>query len=180
MNQFITVRDAKQYLIDRIVAQADQDGIPLTDVERKVLYFSETGWTLPDMMTISREFDETYDQNEYESKIGQIVRRIHERSHDNGDDGNWDEAVERLADEDHYLLVLIDSNSSIHGELSRREIVGFTLVGVALMVAFLLILSTFDLRGKNPPVLRVILESTILAAILLCAYFALRKHRSRE
>lgn len=180
MNQFITVRDAKQYLIDRIVAQADQDGIPLTDVERKMLYFSETGWTLPDMMTISREFDEIYDQDEYESKIGQIVRRIHERAHYNGDDGNWDEAVEHLADEDHYLLVLIDSDSSIHGELSRREIVGFTLVGVATMVAFLLTLSTFDLRRNNPPVLRVILESTILAAILLSAYFALRKHRSRE
>jgi len=60
MNQFATVRDAKQYLIHRIVAQADQDGIPLSDVEQKMLYFSETGWTLPNMMTISREFDETY------------------------------------------------------------------------------------------------------------------------
>jgi hypothetical protein len=179
MNQFSTARDAKEYLIDRIVAQANQDGIPLTDVERKMLYFSETGWTLPDMKTINREFDEAYDQNEYESKIGQIARRIHERSHDNGDDGNWDEAVERLADEDHYLLVLIDSDSNIDGELSRRQTVGLTLAGAATMMAFFLILSLIDLHGTNRSVSRVIGESTILAAILVGVYFAFRKHKSR-
>ena len=80
---------------------------------------------------------------------------------------------------DHYLLVLINSDSSIHGELSRREIVGFTLVGVAIAVALLLLLSLFDLRGANRSISRVIVESMILAAILFSAYFALRKHPSR-
>ncbi|MGH9616884.1 MAG: hypothetical protein ACRD28_09100, partial [Acidobacteriaceae bacterium] len=107
MNQFQTVRDAKEYLVRRILAQADQDGIPLCDVERKMLYFSETGWTLPNMMAISRDFDEKYDQDEYEGKVGQIIRRIHDQPGDNLDQ-TWDEAVRRLHDEDHYLLVLID------------------------------------------------------------------------
>lgn len=73
MNRFQTVRDAKEYLVRRILAQADQEGVPLSDVERNMLYFSETGWTLPNMMAISQDFDQNYDQDEYESKIGKII-----------------------------------------------------------------------------------------------------------
>ena len=53
-----TVREAKEYLIDRILSQADRDATPLSNVERKMLYFSESGWTLSDMMAISQEFDQ--------------------------------------------------------------------------------------------------------------------------
>ena len=61
MNSFRTVREAKEYLIRRILAQADRDGVPLSDVERNMLYFTETGWTLPNMMEISRDFDRNYE-----------------------------------------------------------------------------------------------------------------------
>jgi len=76
MQRFATVRDAKTYLIERIIAQASQDGITLSDVERKMLYLSESGWTLPDMMAISSEFDQHYDQDEYERKIAKVVQHI--------------------------------------------------------------------------------------------------------
>ena len=68
MNQFATAREAKEYLVRRILAQAKQDGVPLSDVERDMLYFSETGWTLPNMMTISQNFDQNHDQDEYERR----------------------------------------------------------------------------------------------------------------
>ncbi len=60
MNRFQTVRDAKEYMVRRILAQAKQDGVPLSDVERDMLYFSETDWTLPNMMAISQDFDQNY------------------------------------------------------------------------------------------------------------------------
>jgi hypothetical protein len=58
-NRFSDVRDAKEYLIDRVVDEAQLQGMPLSDLERKMLYFSETGWTLPDMEEVNAAFERT-------------------------------------------------------------------------------------------------------------------------
>lgn len=105
--RFSDARAAKEYLIERIVAQAEQDGIDLSETERKMLYFTESGWTLPDIAEVSAKFDEEYDQDEYEAKIAQVVRRVHEMA-TKADEETWDEAVTVLSLEDHYLLVLIN------------------------------------------------------------------------
>ncbi len=39
-DRFSSSRAAKEYLIERIVAQAKQDGIELDEIERKMLYFT--------------------------------------------------------------------------------------------------------------------------------------------
>jgi hypothetical protein len=147
MSRFGTVRDAKEYLIHRIRAQANEDGVSLSDVERSMLYFSESGWTLPNMKAVSRRFGENYDQEEYEHKIGQVVRRIQDQQ--GGDRDGWNEAVSRLAGEDHYLSVLIGGPSG----KSRKPL-------------------------RVPPglMIRAIL-AMILAAILLAAYVASRVYR---
>lgn len=176
MSRFGTVRDAKEYLIRRIVEQADQDGTPLSDVERNILYFSETGWTLPNMMAISREFDRNCDQDEFESKIGQIIRRIHEPP-DSSRDDRWNEAVQRLRDEDHYLLVLIDGTSSTPVKLSRWEIVRLILAGIVVFTVFLLIVFFLESHISNRGVSKLIGESTLLALVVLAAFFANRAHR---
>ena len=108
MSRFRSVREAKEYLIGRILAQAEEDGVALSDVERKMLYFTETGWTLPDMKEVSAEFDRVDSQDEYEDKIAQLIRSL--RGQQNERAGHdWDDAVSVLRSEDHYLLVLIDA-----------------------------------------------------------------------
>jgi len=69
MNPFHSVREAEEFLISRIVEEAQREGIVLSETERKMLYFSETAWTLPDMDTVSDEFDSAYNQRDYEKKI---------------------------------------------------------------------------------------------------------------
>jgi len=69
MNPFHSTREAKEFLIARIVEEAQREGIVLSATERKILYFSETAWTLPDMDTVSDEFDSAYNQRDYEKKI---------------------------------------------------------------------------------------------------------------
>ena len=69
MQRFTTTREAKEFLIGRIVEQAQRSGIALTDVERKILYLSETGWTLPDISAVNDVFARKYDQSVYEKKI---------------------------------------------------------------------------------------------------------------
>jgi hypothetical protein len=84
------------------------------------------------MMEISQEFDQTYNQDEYERKIGQIIRRIHDQPDNNRDDDRWKEAVQRLRDEDHYLLVLINGASSTSVRFSRWGNVRLFLAGAGL------------------------------------------------
>jgi hypothetical protein len=75
-----SIRGAKEFLVGRIAAEAAREGAPLSEVERKMLYFSETGWTLPDMMQVNEEFDRNYDQNEYEQKIAGLIRNFERRT----------------------------------------------------------------------------------------------------
>ncbi len=74
-----------------------------------MLYFSESGWTVPDMVQVNAEFDRDYDQNEYEQKIGCLVRAIEARQDRSQDEiESWNDALVKLSDEDHYLLVLVN------------------------------------------------------------------------
>ncbi len=79
MKAFHSGQEAKEFLIAKIVAEAQRDNIPLSEVERKMLYFTETGWTLPDIMKVSEDFDRDYDQDEYEQKIAKLVARADKR-----------------------------------------------------------------------------------------------------
>ena len=108
---FKTIREAKDYLATRIADEAQHDGSPLTEVERKMLYFTETGWTLPDMKEVSAEFDRDYDQIDYERKIGELVNKIQVRLADQEqlEQERWNAGLEKLSYGDHYLLVLADA-----------------------------------------------------------------------
>lgn len=135
MQTFSTARDAKEFLVDRILSQANRDGVTLSDVERKMLYFSETAWTLPDMAEANQEFDSHYDQGEYERKIGGIVRNIQrEPNPDQGNARAWDQAVRALRSEDHYILVLIDSAGTVR---PRGDFIKLVLTAVAIVGIFL-------------------------------------------
>jgi hypothetical protein len=180
MQRFATAREAKEYLIRRILAQADRDDIPLSEVERNMLYFSETDWTLPNMMAISQEFDQTYNQDEYERKIGQLIRRIYDQPDNNRDDDRWKEAVQSLRDEDHYLLVLIDGASSRSARVSRWETVRLILAGAVVVAVFLPILFFVKSHVSNPTVSKLIGEGTLLALVVLVLFVANRRRHSTD
>ena len=175
MSRFATVRDAKEYLIGRIVEQAHRDGVPLSDIERKMLYFSETGWTMPDMMEVSRDFDEHYDQDEYESKIGGIVRRICDQA--DGQHGEWSEAVQRLRDEDHYLLVLIDGTVTGPLKRPRGDIAKLMITGAVVAACFVPILFFVDSHVSSRIASKWIGEGVLLVLVVLAAFLANRGRR---
>lgn len=99
MARFASIREAKEFLIERIVEEARRDGVALSDVERKMLYWDA-----------SQEFDEECEETEYESKIVPLIRTASKRADKDGKQvfGNWTEAIRMLAKEDHYLTFLID------------------------------------------------------------------------
>ncbi len=108
MARFGNACEAKEFLISCIAEQAQRDGEPLSEVERKELYFSESGWTLPDIMSVNEAFERDCDQDSYEKKIKKLVReaRIRARKEALQDVKSWSDAIRILSKEDHYLSVM--------------------------------------------------------------------------
>ena len=76
MPTFAATRDAKEFLASKIITEAQREGISLSETERKMLYFSETAWTLPDIADVSNAFDRDYDHARYEEKIRALARNF--------------------------------------------------------------------------------------------------------
>lgn len=156
MNHFLSAREAKEFLVSRIVEEARRENVPLSEIERKMLYFSETFWTLPDIMDVNDQFEREYDDREYEEKIAELIRNAHK--HDLSEAGDWgdlwSDASGTLAKEDHYILVMVGQagirvpNTAIParppGDLAKLWLTGIALVGVLLIGVFLFDEYTFD------------------------------------
>jgi hypothetical protein len=102
--RFHSAREAKEFLASQIAEQAQRDKVQLSIIEQKMLYFSETDWTLSDMSMISQEFDRVYDQDQYEEKVTTLVRHAYKRALKGHRDDyeNWRSAIRLLSREDHY------------------------------------------------------------------------------
>jgi hypothetical protein len=173
MKPFHTGREAKEFLVSKIVAEAQRENAPLSEVERKMLYFTESGWTLPDIMKVSADFDREYDQDEYEQKIAKLVtktyRRISKGSRDEYD--RWRAAIRFLEREDHYLTVMIRmAGLRPRGDQLRLFAAGLGIAICMLMWAFL------SVKYKIPMPSLGDLEMLVLAVIacLFIGYLFLR------
>jgi hypothetical protein len=140
MDQFSDAREAKEFLVSRIVQEAQQEGVSLSEAERKMLYFTETAWTLPDMMEVADEFDRNYDQGDYEKKIAGLVRNAGKRARKENrvEYGRWGNAVRVLSKEDHYILVMIRrAGLRPPGDGLRLWGTGFAIVAVFCLATFI-------------------------------------------
>ncbi len=113
-----------------------------------MLYFSETAWTLPDIMNVNDEFDRCYDQDQYEKKIAGLIKNAGRRARKKSkeDYGTFWSAIRRLKREDHYLLVMV-RESGLHapGDRLRLWSTGLTIVAAFLILIFLSIKYDIDL-----------------------------------
>lgn len=171
MNHFPSAREAKEFLVSRIVEEATREGVPVSEIERKMLYFSEGFWTLPDIMKVNDEFEREYDNDEYEKKIAGLIRNAHK--HDLSEGGEWgdlwSDAIGTLAKEDHYILVMVDQAGILvgagipgrpPGDSLRLLATGIAVVGFVLLLAFLTVEYKIDWR-------RLVL---LIAAGVIAAY----------
>jgi hypothetical protein len=110
MNHFSNAREAKEFLISNIVAEGQRENVPLSEIERKMLYFSETGWTLPNIMEVNEEFERDYDAPIYEKKIARLITAAAKRARKENPEefAKWTEAIRKLNREDHYITVTLE------------------------------------------------------------------------
>jgi hypothetical protein len=147
MSRFESEREAKEYLVGRIVGEAEREGVSLTEVERKMLYFTESGWTLPDMMEVNAAFERDCDNDTYERKIVGLAQNIEKRNNAEGGEAQaaWNDAVQKLQEGDHYLLVLIDSQIVSAGGAVRPpgDILKLVLTAIACSFGLLILFGLY-------------------------------------
>ena len=119
---FTDSKAAKEFLVSQIVEEAQRESIPLSEIERKMLFSSEHYWSLPDIMEVNAQFEKEYDSEEYEAKISELIRNAYDRTkkESQSETERWKEAIRMLRKEDHYLLVMIDAALGKFGIRDRK------------------------------------------------------------
>ncbi len=99
--------NSKQFLIDRILDQAKLDGVQLSDIEIRMLGFTEATAGARDLEA-AQAFERDFDDHEYEAKIAGLIRRAYERDKQNGNLAPWNHALAQIAGRDLYLHVMLE------------------------------------------------------------------------
>jgi hypothetical protein len=136
---------AKQFLISKVLEESDHEHVSLSDVERKMLYFTEVGPSLPDIYEVNAEFERTYDSNEYESKIAHLLKSARDRDRNTAlsREQPWKDALRALRKEDHYILVMTSqafgAALTARGQNRHRDFLAYVAIGIGLVLALFLI-----------------------------------------
>lgn len=138
--EFGSIREAKEFLIDWIVTEARRLAVPLSEVERKMLYASRTGWTLPDMDEVQEVFARYHEAVEYELKMTNLIRlaRLDVAVSGARELDAWAEAVRILGGENHYLLQLIAASEGPrrrHPSRWRLWLTAMVILGISIAAA---------------------------------------------
>ena len=117
MRSFASQAEARLFFVERIVQQAQRDGVPLSDDERETLLWSESA---PDSVAdpmLAERLAAEISEDDYESKIVGLLKRSFKRdiAADPGAKDEWRAALTALSRGDHYILIMI-------GEAVERDL----------------------------------------------------------
>lgn len=131
------VREAKDFLVAQTAEQAALEGVPLSDLEKRMMYFTESAEAVEDPSKLNEEFEARYDSNEYESKIANLLHHAHARAKkENPEKARiWSDAIRTLNKGDHYILVLwnLQSTEERPPYDSLKLLVAAILIALALL-----------------------------------------------
>ena len=114
--------EAKNFLVQQTAEQAALENVPLSDLEKRMMYFPETGACPEDPIALNDAFEAQYDTGEYEPKISRLLHNAYQRLRQENDAArkNWDLAVKCLRRSDHYLLVMWDASPPSEWSVSEN------------------------------------------------------------
>ena len=107
------VREAKDFLVQQTAEQASIEGVPLSDLERRMMYFTESGEMPEDFIQLNDEFEAQFNTAKFEAKIAKLLHHAYRRARTENNETRkrFDAAIKSLRRGDHYLLVMWDSGS---------------------------------------------------------------------
>jgi hypothetical protein len=71
--------EAKNFLVEQTAEQAALENVPLSDLEKRMMYFTETGECPEDPIALNDAFEAEYDATTYEKKISRLMARAYRR-----------------------------------------------------------------------------------------------------
>ena len=171
----MNTKAAKDYLVQQTVEQAALEHVPLTDLETRMMYFTESDpASCDDPIALNDEFEQEYDTPDYEAKMSRLLRNAHKRLKQEDPEKlrQWNEAMRVLRKGDHYILVLCDTEPPI-APGNRPPHDSLKLLGTGLLVAAGIVAASFldakysfdfDRYKKYFPILLVLLVLLVTGA----------------
>ena len=135
------VQEAKDFLVQQTEKQAQLEGVPLAELEKRMMYFTEGPDAIENPITLNEEFEEQFNSSEYETKIAKLLHHAHKRlkQNDKSKASVWKESVRKLKEGDHYLIVLLEMVPT--SDHPKRD---FLLqVGIGVLIVFLILGGVF-------------------------------------
>lgn len=146
------VSKAKDFLVEQTAVQAALDGVPLSELERRMMYFTEGPDATEDPAVLNDEFEAEYDMATYEAKMSKLLHRAYARVKKENPETvrTWNESIRILRKGDHYLLALWNQNASIKGATNNFLKVFMVVASlIVALVALLLILDHYGVQLGN-------------------------------
>jgi hypothetical protein len=103
----MTASEAVEFLANRIEQQAAAEDAQLTDIERKMLRWSEVEPGACKDLDVSESFEDDFDTDEWEQKIVRFAKRAYVADNRNPATAQfWTDAKIALRGHDYYLLTM--------------------------------------------------------------------------
>ena len=164
------VREAKDFLVQQTAGQAAMEGVPLSDLEKRMMYFTESGYVPEDPIALNEEFEAQYDTDEYEAKIAKLLHHAYKRARKENTETKrrFDSAIKSLRRGDHYLLVMWDvvGGAGTGSLFSRAQLVGLAFGVLFLTGWYALIRLAPRFTPPNPRIIQA-----AMVALILCVVF---------
>ena len=117
--------DAKEFLIGRISNEAERQGSPLAEIEKKMLLWTEVypirGLPASELQKLAEEFSEQFDDAEFEAKVIGLAKSAFAREETEDVKESDRSAYQLLEKEDHYLNIML---GPALGAKARKKLFG--------------------------------------------------------
>jgi len=140
------INEAKDFLAQQTEHQAHLEGVSFSDLEKRMMYFTEDKNAVEDPIALNEEFEAKYDTKTYEAKIAKLMSHANKRLKQQDPDGarKWVNAMRTIRKGDHYILVLA-GHPLKHGSVREWLAYGFFYSVLLAPLAFLWLIAP----GRN-------------------------------
>jgi hypothetical protein len=150
------VREAKDFLVQQTTQQASIENVSFSDLEKRMMYFTESGGMTEDALDLNNAFEEEYDTAEYETKVGKLMAHAYSRIKKENPQSvrAWNEAVLELRKGDHYILLLLRDSSNdaaTNQKLFSRSFWKMLGLSVFLIVVALAVIAVMMHNAESGP-----------------------------
>jgi hypothetical protein len=144
--------EAKDFLVQQAAEQAALEKVPLSDLEKRMMYFTESGEMREDAVALNEAFEAEYDSDEYEVKISKLLHHAYTRIEKENPETarRWNQALKQLSSGDNYLSVLWGRDTGERPPYDSLKLLGTALLLIIVMEAILFTADHYGLHWPKP------------------------------